>query len=182
MRIAVTVLGILLAATASATTYKWVDRNGVTHYSDRPQPGAEVVELQRAQTFEPPATPTPGARTTPRAPQAAAVQYEQLDLWKPSNDETIVNTANQVSVRLRLEPDLQPDHKIWLYLDGKRVDGQPSDALSFELTEVARGTHTLNAVVTGLDGKPIISSQTITFHLRQTSLLQPSRAPRPTPR
>jgi hypothetical protein len=182
MRTAVTVLGILLAAAASATTYKWVDRNGVTHYSDRPQPGAEVVELQRAQSFEPPAAPTPGARTTPLAPQAAAVQYEQLDLWKPSNDETIVNTGNQVSVRLRLEPDLQPDHKIWLYLDGKRVDGQPSDALSFELTEVARGTHTLNAVVTGLDGKPIISSQTITFHLRQTSLLQPSRAPRPTPR
>jgi hypothetical protein len=179
----ITVIGILLAAAASATTYKWVDQNGVTHYSDRPQPGAEIIDLPRAQSFEPPATPTPGTRTTARAPQTAAVvQYEKLDLWKPSNDETFVNTANIVPVRLRLEPDLQPDHKIWLYLDGKRVDGQPQDALSFELTEVARGTHTVSAVVTGLDGKPIISSQSVTFHLRQTSIYQPSRAPRPTPR
>jgi hypothetical protein len=154
----------------------------VTHYSDRPAPGAQIIELERAQAFEPPAVPTPGVRATARAAQPAAVQYETLDLWKPSNDETFVNTANTVPVRLRLEPDLQPDHKIWLYLDGKRVDGQPQDALSFELTDVVRGTHTISAVVTGLDGKPIISSQSVTFHLRQPSLLQPSRAPRPTPR
>jgi len=183
MRTVLTVVGILLAAAASATTYKWVDRNGVTHYSDRPEPGAQVVELQPAQSFEAAAPSTPGARATVRAPQAtAAVQYDKLDLWKPSNDEVFVNTGNTVPVRLRLEPELQEDHAIWLYLDGKRVDGQPDNAESFELTDVVRGTHTVSAVVTDLSGKPVISSQTVTFHLRQPSLLQPNRAPRPTPR
>jgi len=180
MRTVLVVLGILLAAAASATTYKWVDRNGVTHYSDRPQPGAEIVELRPAQTFDAPATATPGLRTTARNQQArTTVPYDQLDLWKPANDEVITNTGNTVPVRLRLEPDLQAGHTIWLYLDGKRVDGQPGNALSFDLTDVARGTHTISAVVADVSGSPLIKSQSVTFHLRQPSALAPNRASRP---
>ena len=62
MRTALILLGVLLAAAASATTYKWVDSKGVTHYSDRPQPGAEIVELQKAQTFEAPAATPASSR------------------------------------------------------------------------------------------------------------------------
>ena len=179
MRTVLIVLGILLATAASATTYKWVDRNGVTHYSDRPQPGAEIVELQPAQTFDAPA-PTSSARATPRNQHANnAVTYAKLDLWKPSNDEVFTNTANTVPVRLRLEPDLQAGHSVWLYLDGKRVDGQPTNAVSFDLTEVPRGTHTVNAVVVDVSGVPLIKSQSVTFHLRQVSTLAPNRSPRP---
>jgi uncharacterized protein DUF4124 len=180
MRTVLVVLGILLAAAASATTYKWVDRNGVTHYSDRPQPGAEIIELRSAQTFDAPTLATPGVRTTARNQQArTAVPYDQLDLWKPSNDEVFTNTGNTVPVRLRLEPDLQAGHTVWLYLDGKRVDGQPGNALSFDLTEVPRGTHTISAVVADVSGSPLIKSQTVTFHLRQPSALAPNRSPRP---
>ncbi len=180
MRIALILYGVLLAAAASATTYKWVDEKGVTHYSDRPEPGAQVVELQQAQTFEAPSTPTP--RPTTRNPQASeAVQY-QLEVWKPENDETFANTGNRASVRLRLEPELQDGHTIWLYLDGKRVDGLPGNSDSYELTDVPRGTHTLTVVVADRGGKALISSPTITFHLRQPSLLAPNRVPRPTPR
>lgn len=180
MRTVLVVFGILLAAAASATTYKWVDRNGITHYSDRPEPGAVIVDLQPAQAFDAPATSTPGARTTARSAQAiTVVQYDQLDLWKPSNDEVFVNTGNTVPVRLRLAPELQEGHTIWLYLDGKRVDGQPGNADSFELSDVVRGTHTLNAVVADTNGKSVISSQTVTFHLRQPSTLAPTRSPRP---
>lgn len=180
MRIGLILFSVLLAAAASATTYKWVDKQGVTHYSDRPEPGAQVVELQQAQTFEAPATATP--RQSPRNRQASeAVQY-QLEVWKPENDETIVNTGNTVSLRLRLEPELQDGHSIWVYLDGKRVDGLPGNGESFELTDVARGTHTLSVVVSDFGGKPVISSPSITFHVRQPSLLAPNRVPRPTPR
>jgi hypothetical protein len=181
MRTVLIAIGILLATAASATTYKWVDRNGVTHYSDRPQPGAEIVELRPAQTFDAP-TPaaTSAARTTARNQQANnAVAYDKLDLWKPSNDEVFTNTANIVPVRLRLEPDLQTGHSVWLYLDGKRVDGQPTNAVSFDLSEVPRGTHTVNAVVVDVSGKPLIKSQSVTFHLRQVSTLAPNRSPRP---
>ena len=33
------------------TTYRWVDAQGVVHYSDTPQPGAETLQIQPAQTF-----------------------------------------------------------------------------------------------------------------------------------
>ena len=181
MRTALILFGVLLAAAASATTYKWVDSKGVTHYSDRPQPGAEIVELQPAQTFDASAA-TPAQRPAARNQQASeAVRYE-LDVWKPENNETFQNTGNVVSVGLRLEPDLQDGHAIWIYLDGKRVDGLPASGSSFEVPNVARGTHTLTVVVADLSGATLVSSPAITFHLHQPSLLAPNRVPRPTPR
>jgi Domain of unknown function (DUF4124) len=178
MRISLIAIGILLAATAFATTYKWVDQNGVTHYSDTPAPGAQVVDLQSAQTFTPSAsTGTSRAQTATSAAGQQVVQY-RLDLWKPENDETLQNTGNTLTARVRIEPDLQAGHSIWLYLDGKRVDGLPGTGESFSLNNVFRGTHTLVAVVTDQTGKQIVSSQTVTFHMHQTSILT-QKAPRP---
>jgi hypothetical protein len=182
MRTALILLGVLLAAAASATTYKWVDSKGVTHYSDRPQPGAEVVELQRAQTFEAPAATRPAQRPSSRnaQQQAETVSYT-LDVWKPENNETFQNTGNVVPVRLRLDPELQEGHAIWIYLDGKRVDGLPPSGSNFDLPDVPRGTHTLTVVVADTSGSSVVSSPAITFHLHQPSLLAPNRV-RPTPR
>lgn len=179
MRTALILLGVFLAAAASATTYKWVDSKGVTHYSDRPEPGAEIVDLRPAQTFD---APTPMQRSSTRNQQAAndSVDY-QLDVWKPENDETFQNTGNVVSVRLRLEPELQDGHAIWIYVDGKRVDGLPASGTSFEVPNIARGTHTLTVVVADMSGASLASSPAITFHLHQPSLLSPNRV-RPTPR
>ena len=43
---------LVACATANSTTvYKWVDANGVTHYSDQPHPGAEKLEITGAQTY-----------------------------------------------------------------------------------------------------------------------------------
>jgi hypothetical protein len=181
MRTALILFGVLLAAAASATTYKWVDSRGVTHYSDRPEPGAQIVELQPAQTFDTPA-PTPTSRPATRSQQAASdTASYQLDVWKPENNETFQNTGNVVPVRLRLEPDLQEGHAIWIYLDGKRVDGLAASGTEFDLPGIARGTHTLTVVVANTSGESIVSSPPITFYLHQPSLLAPNRV-RPTPR
>jgi hypothetical protein len=188
MRWTVPFVALLLAVTASAATlYRWVDSNGVVHYSDRPAPGATPINVQSAQTFpaQPAAPATQRSATAASAQPAAA--YETLELWKPENDETFINTANVVEARLRVEPDLQPGHSIWLYLDGKRVDGLPQAGETFTLNEVWRGTHTLNAVITDRSGQALIRSQTVTFHVQQNNVNSPQRAnqappPRPTPR
>lgn len=182
MRTLLTLVAILLAVAAQATTtYKWVDKNGVVHYSDRPEPGAEKVELQEAQTFQAPRPSTTSRPATQRASGAAAsqAQYDKLDLWKPENDETVANTGNRIDVRLRLEPELQPGHAIWLYLDGKRVDGLPQAGESFTVDNVWRGTHTLHAIVADRGGQPMARSQTVTFHVQQTTLFSPQRQPPP---
>lgn len=41
----------LADAPGSATVYRWVDSQGVVHYSDRPQPSAERLRIPPAQTF-----------------------------------------------------------------------------------------------------------------------------------
>jgi hypothetical protein len=180
MRSLALIVGLVLAATAvtaiAATTYRWVDRNGVVHYSDRPQPGAVVVETRPAQTFE--AQPgsggssaNPGTQTASTSnQQAPAAAYESIEIFRPAADETIQNSS-EVSVRLRLEPVLNPRHSIWLYLDGKRVDGLSTTGSEFTITNVTRGTHSLTAVVADGEGKEIIRSPAVTFHVRQTSVL-----------
>jgi hypothetical protein len=181
MRTLLTVVAFLLAAGAAATTtYKWVDKNGVTHYSDRPAPGAEKIEVQEAQTFQ---APRPATRATTQRttgnPNVSLAAYDKLDLWKPENDETLQNIGTMLDVRLRLEPELQPGHAIWLYLDSKRVDGLPQSGEAFAVPNVFRGTHTLHAIVADPDGKPLARSQTITFHVQQSSLNSPQRQPPP---
>lgn len=186
MRWALALLAILFTVVASAATlYRWVDRNGVVHYSDRPEPGATQVELQDAQTFNTPAQPTTRAAPGTAGAQNAAVPAYELDLWKPQNDENFTNSGNRVDVRLRLEPELAAGHAIWLYLDGKRVDGLPAAGEEFTLDSVWRGTHTLYAIVADRDGKPVARSQSVNFNMQQSSLLSPGRArmtaPAPTP-
>jgi hypothetical protein len=180
MRIGLIAIGVLLAASASATTYKWVDKNGVTHYSDTPAPGATVVDLQSAQTFEASTTPASTSSTPAKNSTPEQFTYSKIDLWKPENEETFTNTGNVVTARLRIEPDLRPSHTVWMYLDGKRVDGLPGAGDSFTLQNVFRGTHTLVAVVTDQSGKQIGSSQSVTFYMHQASIQSPTR-PRPTP-
>lgn len=179
MRISLIILGVLLAASAFATTYKWVDKDGVTHYSDTPAPGAQVVDLGSAQTFTPSVPRVTAGRPLSRDAERE-FHYNKLDLWKPENEETFQNAGNTITARLRLEPDLQAGHSIWLYLDGKRVDGLPGAGDTFTLNDVFRGTHTLAAVVTDQSGKQLINSQTVTFYMHQASLLAPTRV-RPTP-
>jgi len=176
MRRALIFATVLLAASAFATTYRWVDKDGVVHFSDRPAPGAEVIDVQSAQTFP---AETSGATSTSaddaddENAQKPQQVYVKLDLWKPEDGETLRNTANQIEVRLRLEPDLQPGHSIWIYLDGKRVDGLPSSGETFTVNNVWRGSHTLNAIVADHGGKPLMRSQTVTFFMQQTSVLAP---------
>lgn len=182
MRAILTVVALVLAAGAQAatTTYKWVDKNGVVHYSDRPAPGAEKVEVREAQTFTAPRPTTsarPASQRTPGSPEISLASYDKLDLWKPENDETLQNIGTNLDVRLRLEPELQPGHAIWLYLDSKRVDGLPQAGEAFTVPNVFRGTHTIHAIVADREGKPLVRSETITFHVQQSSLNSPQRRP-----
>lgn len=160
-------------ATASTTLYKWVDKNGVVHYSDRPAPGAVAIEVKSAQGYEAPPKPAAASPQAAKKPGAADAGYQKLDLWKPENNETLTNTGNTVTVRVRLEPELRPGDTIWIYLDGKRVDGLPATGEAFELKEVWRGSHTVSAVVSDSNGKVLIKSQSVTFNIFQTNLLSP---------
>jgi hypothetical protein len=66
---------LLLAANAYAGVYKWVDANGVVHYSDQPNPSPNTKQLNLPP---PPAPSSPDAKDS--GPKSLA--DKELDLRK----------------------------------------------------------------------------------------------------
>jgi len=180
------------AAIANQTVWKWVDANGVTHYSDRPVPGAVRMELNVGRSVSgssppaaaPAASPSSNAASASAAPDtsSAAASYRNFEIWSPADGETIPNTGGAVTVNVRVDPNLQPGHQLHLYLNGKLVEGFAPDTTSFELTEVPRGTHSAMAIISDSSGKRLQQTPQVVFTVRQASIAQPPVGPALSPR
>jgi hypothetical protein len=184
-----TALLILIAcaapALASQAVWKWVDDKGVVHYSDRPVPGATRIEISTGTRAEPAAAEQAPAEEPSSLPaEPARTPYQTLQITSPGNNETVVNTAGQVTVQVQLEPGLQSGHSLYLYLDGFLVEGFPPTGTSHTLTNVPRGTHTLIATVNDSRGRRFQESPVATFSVRQASVANPPVGPslRPPPK
>lgn len=169
---------------AGQTVWKWVDENGVTHYADRPVPGAVKMEISSGTTSAASNSSSFGSRTTTTQPADTGPVYRNFEIWKPGNEETIPNTGGQVTVNVRVDPGLQPGHSLYLYLDGRLVEGFPANTLSFDLKDVPRGTHRVLAVINDGRGTRVQETEAVTFTVRQESIAQPPVGPalRPPPK
>ena len=171
---------VLLPCTSHATTlYKWTDENGVVHYSDQPHQGAEKIQVAKAQSYKAP--PAPAPRITAHSnQQAAAVRYDRVQITSPQDGDVLVNTGGRVPVSIDVEPALAPGHQLWLTLDGQRIDGlgTGSDAT---LSDLDRGTHTLQLQIMDADGAVLASADPVNFTVRQTSSIRPNAQNKPAP-
>ena len=97
--------------------FKWVDANGVTHYSDVPADGAQSVTVEGAQSYHAPATrvATPGA-TLPPVPGAVAA-YASVVVTAPADGTVLWNENGGITVAATLEPALAAGHHLWFVLD-----------------------------------------------------------------
>lgn len=161
---------------AGATLYKWVDENGVTHYSDRPEPGAQRVRIEAAQTYQ--SKPTAGSsRAAPaRGPgsDTAAPSYTRLAISNPTDGAVLSNTGGRVEIGADLEPALADGHSLWFIVDGK---SNPAASGNSVVLELSRGEHTASASVTDAQGNELVTSAVIKFMVRQTSVAQPPTGP-----
>lgn len=165
-------IGLLYGLGASAEgVWKWVDKNGVPHYSDQPVPGAVRIDLnvQTYQSSEAAIAPT--SRSAPQqTPAKAPVAYNVIEIWKPADDQAIIATGGQVSVSVRVEPDVQAGHSLRLELDGVRVSEPDSRTTAFDLKEIPRGTHTLSASIVNRTGETLAVSTPVKFHVIQPTV------------
>ena len=168
--------------------YRWVDENGVIHFSDTPHPGAELIELGEVQTFTAPAAaasrPDPGS---PPAQDAAGQElYKTFRIVEPAPEQTLRNIGGTLDISLDVDPRIQAGHRLELFLDGQSVDGIPRATTRFTIDGVERGAHTLRAVLTDGSGQPVAETPTVRFYVMQTSIQNPanpvSPGNRPTPR
>ncbi len=163
---------MLLGCTVAtaATVYKWVDENGVTHFSDQPHENAQKVELKAPQTFSAPKAPP--YRPTPPAPPAKNV-YQSCGLSEPTNDQVFLNT-DTVSAGTSVQPGVRPGDTVLVTLDGAPVPGVPANGGQFTISPVDRGEHTIQVVVKDPTGVTLCSSSSVTFHVRQPSVQSPT--------
>lgn len=191
-------LSALSGTTASsAPAWTWVDADGTVHFSDRPVPGARQVELAGAQNFGAAAAPVaPTARSSPQTSgNAATAPYRAVDIVSPAEQETLWNIETTLNVQVRFQPTLQPGHRYDLVLDGQRRNVNTATPRA-SLSDVYRGTHTLEVIVLDEGGAELMRSPTRTFVVQQNSVQNPNSViarppansppptppPRPTPR
>jgi hypothetical protein len=167
-------LWLASGAVMAATVYKWVDAQGVTHYSDQPHPDAQTIDVPPVQTYH--STPAPNVSVS--KPATPGVRYPTCRLARPENDEVFLNTST-VPVAVRLEPQLLAGDTLTVTVDGKPSPNQPTPGGSLILTNVDRGTHTVSASVTDGTGKQQCATSSVTFHVRQPSTQAPVKAVRP---
>ena len=173
IRTILVLLGLLAVPLAAAEeAYVWTDEDGVVHYSDRPQPGAKRIELAEPNTGQSPAPRRPHATTDEAAEEPveedAPFRYESFAVASPGAEETLWNIEGVLNVSLALNPPLQPGHQVRVYFDG---NPQIVSGTSFQLNEVWRGVHNLQAEVLDETGKMLIRSRTNRFYVQQSTVL-----------
>ena len=173
----------MLFSTASLAVpvWTWVDEHGLRHYSDRPVPGARLIELASAPVVSLPAPAAPGApEPAPNDADAAlpTAPYTTFAIASPADGQTLWNIEGRLEVRVELAPALQPGHRLDVALDGTRVELGAAGP-QFTVPEVYRGVHTLNAVIVDDRGMELLRSAGVTFVVQQTSILNPNNPQNP---
>ncbi len=171
-------LGCLLAFTSSAQStrrevWQWKDANGVTHFSDYPAPGARRIILNGSPSSTPAASPVSAAAAarSPAQPAAPEVVYDRLEIWSPESGASFFEADSVVSIRIRAEPDLGSTHRLLTYLDGKLLPGE--NVLEHSLENVDRGAHSVTSVIVSRDGRELIRSEPVVFHMRPPTANNP---------
>ncbi|GMQ76720.1 MAG: DUF4124 domain-containing protein [Gammaproteobacteria bacterium] len=162
------ILSLMLAVGAAQAQqiYKYTLSNGDVVYSDRPPPPGqgEEVTLEPLQSFSlPPAPPLEDSTAKKDGPET--VGYEEFKVTSPTNDATIRDRGGNVRVSLSLMPELRDGDSIELMMDGQPIGSGTSTSVT--LTEVDRGTHTVQAAVKDGEGKEIARSNSVIFHLKR---------------
>ena len=159
-------LVLLFAGGVFADAYTWTDEDGVVHFSDRPHPGAQTIDLGESSGPRPePATSSAPVRSAP--PPDLTPKYTSIEIVNPAAEETLWNIETILNVDLDVTPALMPGHQIRVYFDGmpRLVTGT-----SFQVQPVYRGVHNLQAEIIDATGTLLIRSLPSRFYVQQNSV------------
>lgn len=162
-------LGVCASA-SSATVYKWVDDNGVTHYSDQPNPKAQKLQISGAQTYGAQAAAV--AAPPPAVTQAPAAATPVCVIDTPAAGQVLLDTFS-ITGHVTLAHVGGEGSQTTLRMDGQDISGLLGGDGTFMLSQVDRGEHTLTLQVTNARGEVICQANGVTFSVRQRSASVP---------
>ena len=174
-----------------ADVYKWVDDEGRVHFSDRPDADSNATRMPGFQTGSPsvdkPASPepvpaapgdTPGVYKFPElfgdGPAQQGVNYS-IRITTPLQDATVRDNQGIIPVAFTTSPMPEEDFSYQMFLDGMPWY-EPFFSQQVYLSNVDRGTHTIQVKLMNAEGAVVETSNTVTIHLHRASAL--NRNPR----
>lgn len=175
MRTACLLLLMMLAAPASAEVYRYVDEQGVVHYTDKP-PGrdAKPATLPPLHTYPAGRPPEPDAPSAPETPASAGKLQVRIDA--PAPDQTFRDPSGSVSVSASVSPALPGGHGLIYYVDGSAATPEPVQTTGFTLSGLERGEHRIAVAVVDGDGREVARSATVSVHLKPPTVRRPAQA------
>jgi len=171
-------VGLLVGVVCqAAAVYKWIDADGVVHYSDQPTPGAEKIQTGTSSgRGNPAALSSPAVARPVEKPKkhGSALEYAEFSIVSPTQNQTFFG-GTAVTVKLILVPELRPNQAITWNLNGKVLDDQASDATLFTLDNLPRGSYSLAVTIVDQTTGESASAEAISFVVQQPSVLSPLR-------
>jgi len=162
-------LALLVATGAFAEAYTWTDDEGVVHFSDRPHPGATIVDLGKSSSARPRPTTRPSSSANDEVvEQPATTGYTSIEITSPAAEETLWNIEGTLDVRVTLSPLLRQGHLVRVYFDG---EPRMVNSAYFQISEVYRGVHNLQVEVIDETGQLVKRSRPTRFYVQQNSIL-----------
>jgi hypothetical protein len=152
--------------------YKSTNTEGEVIYSDTYIDGAERIRVPDEKSPSSTDSGTAGEDAAGRTAALGESGYTSFEIVQPENGATIRNNEGTVTVGLDLSPSLSEGHAIKILVDGSELEGEIR-ATQFSLNNLNRGTHSLVTRIVDADGNDVISSNSITFHLRKASINEP---------
>ncbi|MFY1665609.1 DUF4124 domain-containing protein [Pseudomonas sp. Pseu.R1] len=170
LRGALLCLLMLIAHSATAEVYTYIDADGNRVFTDQPHKNAKKV----------PIAPSNEIRSTPKKPvQASSTKpkpgplfhYSLLRILAPEPDSAIRDIQGNLIVTVTNEPELQPRHTYRLLLDNK-VYAEGGRSPVFPMTNIDRGTHQLSIEIVDEFGRVAERTPNQPFHMMRISLAQ----------
>ncbi len=150
--------------------YRYVDPNGVVHYTDKPpSKDAKPVSLPGLQTFKHGASDAKYA-SLPTKPQFS------LAINSPTPDQTYHDTTNSIVISVSILPALVSGYGLIYSVDGAPLNSSPSEQTSYTVSDLDRGTHTLSVALIAPNGEQVAGGST-TVHLLQPALKSGATTP-----
>jgi hypothetical protein len=179
MRTFIAFIAVFAAGAVMAQAYKWVDEDGVVHFSDTPVEGAERIDLptdgRPRRQVTPTVTSSAAAATATSAATAeeppTVFKYDSIEIVAPAPEETLWNIEGVLNVALRVSPALRSGDRVRVFFDGE--ERLVTSSSSFQIQEVWRGVHNIQAEIIDSTGKLMARSLPNRFYVQQNSIAGP---------
>jgi hypothetical protein len=178
--IALLLLIALMPCAVQGEIYRWVDKDGVIHYTDEPpSKNAKPAKLPPLQTISPIAPATPSRATqamdddVPAAPTALGGN-QPIFILSPKPDQTFRSAERTVPVTVSLDGPLEKGQGLIFFLDDTPQGEGPTRELSTTIIEVERGEHRIGAAIVDESGGEIARAPEVTVHLKPPTVNGPA--------